>query len=363
MHLRIPTCRAKFIPLALLWLTSFAGQQALYAIDGPVTVVVLGSSTAAGANATPLSESWVNKFAARIDSSHPGSQVTNLAVGGFTTFNVMPTGTIPPGTWNQPAYLPSSGHNITAALALDPDLIIVNLPTNDSDVLIPVDIQIANYAEIVAAAAAQDVPVWITTSQPRNTSAAAQSLIRAMVDATNEAFAGRNLDFWTGLGDASGNILPAYNADGTHLNNAGHLLLYNRVMNTVTYDRPAGPFVAMQPRARAVTEGDSVSFQVISYGSQPVTYQWQRNGVDIPGESMARLSMTVASLADSGAMFRCVITRDAAQVFSNEAQLTVHALPDPASALIDTDARKESLAKWLPTQSPKVCLCAHDPSE
>ncbi len=337
MHLRITLHRGKIISLALLCLAIVAGQAPLHAMEGPIKVVILGSSTAAGANADPLSESWANMFATALGVSNPGSQVTNLAVGGFTTCNVMPTGTVPFGVWNHPAFLPSPGHNITAALALDPDLILVNLPTNDSDVLIPVDMQIANYATIVALAAGHDVPVWITTSQPRSTIAAAQSLIRTMVDATNEAFAGRCIDFWSGLGDASGNILPEYNADGTHLNNAGHLLLFNRVMGTVTYDRPTGPFVAMHPRARTVTEGDTVSFDVISYGGETVTFQWQRNGVDIPGETAAHLFMTETSQADSGAMFRCVITRGTEQTISNEAPLTVHALPGSPSSFIVSD--------------------------
>lgn len=337
MHLRISIRRGIFFSLALLWLTSFTGQTMLYATEGPIKVVVLGSSTAEGANATPLSESWVNKFATQLGATNPGSQVVNLAVGGFTTFNVMPTGYVPPGSWNQPGFLPSNGHNITTALALAPDLIIVNLPTNDSDVLIPVDLQVANYATIVTLAAAQDIPVWITTSQPRNTTAAAQALIRMMVDATHEAFAGRSIDFWTGLGDAVGNILPQYDADGTHLNTAGHLVLFNRIVATVTYYRPAGPFVAMHPRARTVTEGDTVSFQVISYGSEAVSYQWQRNGADLPGETTAQLFLSNSAMTDSGAAFRCIITRGGDQAVSNDAVLTVHALPDPPSTVIVSD--------------------------
>lgn len=303
----------------------------------PVKVVILGSSTAAGANASPLSESWVNKYAAYLADTHPGSQVTNLAVGGYTIFNVMPTGNVPPSPWNQSAYLPAAGHNITAALALSPDLIIINLPTNDSDLLVPVDLQMANYAAIVTAAAAADVPVWITTPQPRNTTAAARLVLGQMVSATHEAFAGRDLDFWTGIADGAGQILASYNSDGTHLNNAGHTVLYDRVVAGVQIPEPADLFVAMHPRARIVTERDTVAFQAIGCAPGVVTYQWERNGDPLPGETASRLIIAGAAVSDSGALFQCVISSDGSSVVTDPAELRVQALPGPASTRIVSD--------------------------
>ena len=43
----------------------------------------------------------------------------------------------------------------------------------------------------------------------------------------------RTIDFWTGLGKNDNNgILPAYDSgDGTHMNAAGHRILFNRVID------------------------------------------------------------------------------------------------------------------------------------
>ena len=54
-------------------------------------IVVLGSSTAAAAGLTDPSTSWVNRYAAAV--SKDGVRVVNLAVGGYTTYQIQPTGT------------------------------------------------------------------------------------------------------------------------------------------------------------------------------------------------------------------------------------------------------------------------------
>ena len=329
--------RMTFVLTAICLMAS-ASRTPLHAgVDSP-RVVILGSSTAAGANATPLSNSWVSKFTTYLAAQEPASSVTNLAVGGYTTFNIMPTGSTPPAPWNTSAFAPVATRNITAALSLDPNLIIINLPTNDGDLHVPIELQMANYAAIITAAAAQHVPVWIATPQPRtNGDATARALLRAMVDATFEAFPDRTIDFWTDIADADGRILPVYDSDQVHLNNAGHALLSERAIATVNLTQPAEPFVAMHPRAHVVTEGDPVSFLAIGSWSGPLQYQWQRDGFDLPGETSPVLAFTAVSLADSGALFRCVITDGATNAVSNAARLTVITPVVPPSATIISD--------------------------
>jgi lysophospholipase L1-like esterase len=222
MHTRGVLNRLLPLTLALLYLAMLAGHASAYTHGDPPTVVILGSSTAAGANASPLSLSWASRYAAHLETVVPGSQVINLAVGGFTTFNVMPTGSIPSPPWNSSTYYPAPDNNITAALALDPDLIILNLPTNDSDMHVPLDLQISNYAAIIEAAASHRVPVWTCTPQPRtNGDAAARALLRAMVDATIETFADRTIDFWTGIADADGRMLSDDHGRRGYLHSGG----------------------------------------------------------------------------------------------------------------------------------------------
>jgi lysophospholipase L1-like esterase len=301
-------------------------------------VVVLGSSTAEGANASPLTQSWVNLYAGQLASSIPGSEVVNLAVGGFSSFSVMPTGNVPPSPWNTAAHQPAEGRNITAALSSDPNLIIINLPTNDADLHIPIEQQMANYQTIVAAAAAQHVPVWVTTPQPRTTlDGTGHQLLAAMIPATYGAFQERTVDFWTGLGDAEGNILAAYNSDGTHLNNAGHALLFDRVNGTVSTAPAALPTIAMHPRSRSVYEGDSTSFSVVAFDTVTLTYRWQKNGTDIPGGSSASYAIAHAAVSDSGAVYRCIVSNGSTHDTSAAAALIVHTLPSGGTNVVSDD--------------------------
>jgi lysophospholipase L1-like esterase len=199
----------------------------------PNRIVILGSSTAAGEAARPLDSSWANKYAAHVKSLYPSSAVYNLAVGGFTTFNVMPTGFVPPDPWNTPQYQPVPSRNITRALELEPDIIIINLPTNDCNAYIPVAQQIDNYNTFISQATSHNIQVYVTTSQPRSNDPTTRALLMQLRDTTLLLYGSRAIDFWSGLADDNGNILARYNYDNTHLNNAGHAVLFERVRNSV----------------------------------------------------------------------------------------------------------------------------------
>ena len=220
---------------------------------------------------------------------------------------------------------------------MNPDLIIVNLPTNDCALEVPLELQMENCAAIVREAAAHNVPVWMTTSQPRNLPPVEILLLRGLFQSTYEAFSDRTIDFWTGLGDANGFILPVYNSDGTHLNNAGHAVLFDRIVSTVQTAPPDEPSIAMHPLGRTVMEGDSTSFEVIAFAHDPIDYQWQRNGEDIPGENSAVLTISRASVADSGALFRCIVSNGHTSVASNGARLAVQGNPELSSSLHSDD--------------------------
>ncbi len=215
---------------------TFASGTAL-----PYRVVILGSSTAAGEAARPLDNSWANLYRRHLSTAVPLSEVVNLGVGGLTTFNVMPTGYVPPSPWNTAANQPSQSNNITHALSLSPSLIIINLPTNDCALDVPTATQIANYDRIIQEAQTAGVPIYITTSQPRNMDLASRTLLIQMKDLILSRYGSRAIDFWSGLADAGGSILPAYNFDGTHLNTAGHAILFDRVRSTVPLWKHAAP--------------------------------------------------------------------------------------------------------------------------
>ncbi|MEP6675902.1 MAG: PKD domain-containing protein [Ferruginibacter sp.] len=194
----------------------------------PFKIVVLGSSTAFGTGAVPIDSSWVNKYTRYIKTKNAQSDIINLAVGGYTTYQVLnPNGyTAPSG---RPA--PDTAHNITKALSYLPDAILINLPTNDVASAFPDAEQKANYERTMALANAAGVPVWVTTTQPRNSLSNAQyDSLKEMRDWTLQRFGNKAVDFWSTVSTAAGTIANVYNYDDVHVNNYGHYIFFSRMV-------------------------------------------------------------------------------------------------------------------------------------
>jgi len=194
-------------------------------------IVVLGSSTSAGTGANPPDSAYVNRLRAHIAGVDTTYKVLNLAVGGFTSYHVMPTSFVPPG--GRPT--PRATNNITYALEYNPKAIFINLPSNDAASSYTMAEQIANFDTLVAVANRNNVKLWITTTQPRNLSSQPQlDLLTGMRDSIFTRYAQYAVDFWTTLAQPNGFIVQAYNSgDGIHLNNAGHRIIYQRAVEVI----------------------------------------------------------------------------------------------------------------------------------
>jgi lysophospholipase L1-like esterase len=189
-------------------------------------IVVLGSSTAAGQGASEEDSAWVWKYRTYLSAIDPDWEVINLAVGGYTTYQVQPTG------WQWPAGRPrpDTAKNITHALSLHPSAIIINLPTNDAASGFSIIEQTENFERLSAEASRAGIPLWVSTTQPRDLPLEKRWNLMTMRDWIGERFPDRVLDFWTGLATDDGLMLDHYDrGDGIHLNDAGHALLLTRV--------------------------------------------------------------------------------------------------------------------------------------
>ena len=90
--------------------------------------------------------------------------------------------------------------------------------------------------------------------------------------------------------------------------------------------RPAGlgpPEIAEQPRSLTVTEGEAAVFSVSLTRNLGASFQWQRNGTDIPGANGAEFEIESAGIADNGAVYRAVIVNAEGMTTSRGALLTV----------------------------------------
>ncbi|MFK7972638.1 MAG: PKD domain-containing protein [Bacteroidia bacterium] len=183
----------------------------------PIKVVVLGSSTAAGTGPSVRDSAWVWRYRAFLESLNPDNEVINLARGGYVTYRLMPHGHQPPT--GRPT--PDSARNITEALSLNPDAIIINMPSNDRQY--PIAEQLANFDSLYRYSNSQGVPMWICTTQPITSAGAYQREVR---DSIVARYGSQSLDFWTGIVKGNTNLVDStYAADAVHLNDLGHRVL------------------------------------------------------------------------------------------------------------------------------------------
>ncbi|RKH14704.1 DUF4215 domain-containing protein [Corallococcus sp. CA053C] len=101
----------------------------------------------------------------------------------------------------------------------------------------------------------------------------------------------------------------------------------------IAYTASLPPSIAQQPASTLVSVGNPATFTVSASGEPPLTYRWQRNGVDIPGATSPSYVLNAAQLADSGASFRVVVTNGLGSATSAAAVLTVTSNKPPVATI------------------------------
>jgi glucose/arabinose dehydrogenase/regulation of enolase protein 1 (concanavalin A-like superfamily) len=104
-------------------------------------------------------------------------------------------------------------------------------------------------------------------------------------------------------------------------------------LRRISYTGSLAPSIASQPASRTVTVGQSATFSVTANGAAPLAYQWQANGVAIPGATSPSYTLANAQLADSGKQLRVVVSNGSGSVTSNAAVLTVTTNQPPTASL------------------------------
>ncbi len=95
---------------------------------------------------------------------------------------------------------------------------------------------------------------------------------------------------------------------------------------------PAGPVVpptiVAQPVNQTVNAGGESFFLVTAQGSVPLVYQWQKDSVDLPGQTTHLLELKNVTAADAGG-YRCLVTNRAGGAISTVVTLTVNPTATP----------------------------------
>jgi uncharacterized repeat protein (TIGR03803 family) len=88
---------------------------------------------------------------------------------------------------------------------------------------------------------------------------------------------------------------------------------------------PAAPVIVTQPANQTVHAGGTAAFSVSVASSAPLSYNWQRNGTNIPGATLPMYTTNGVQQSDSGAAFSCVVSNAYGSLASSNATLTVGA--------------------------------------
>lgn len=190
---------------------------------GAATIVIMGSSTAAGKGAAPIDSCWVNLLKLATINNKKKLSWYNLAMGGYTTYQALPAG--------------DSMRNITRALRLKPSLFLLSYPTNDvannyTDATI-----MGNFKELVRIIDSAKVPYILLGTQPRNFKDMGQRMRLKTLNEEMKTVYGERFDNvydTLAAGDLTIRSVLSF-GDGVHVNNAGHRIIMQTVLQHAVF--------------------------------------------------------------------------------------------------------------------------------
>lgn len=217
----------------------------------------MGSSTALGSAATSYDSSFAGRLQAfyRKNTATGNSDTIVTAVGGYgyTTYKFLPNGYVPPVI----RHSVDGNVNVNAVLAMNPDIVIINLPGNDVSAYAQPWISpvystketMDNFRVMYNFFVSNNVKCFVTTTQPRNDLDVSQrQLQRNLVDSITNNFGTFSINFWDDLVVPGGsNLLKdevrnvGYADQDYHLNNTGHRYLFERVKNKDIFQTSTPP--------------------------------------------------------------------------------------------------------------------------
>ncbi len=214
--------RTAYLLLSFLLITVLCFSQQKLAING--------SSTAACAGSSNNNFCWVKLLTDYYVSIAQPVTLLNTAAFGENIYQCMPTGYVPPS--GRPT--PNTINNITNSLNWNPNVVLINYPSNWYDVWSVTEIM-ACYRRIRREVQMAGKLLFVTTTQPRTGfTASGRARLKEIKDSILDQFGNYAINFWDGIANPVDNtILPAYRycCDDVHLNDVGHAILFERVRN------------------------------------------------------------------------------------------------------------------------------------
>jgi acyl-CoA thioesterase-1 len=191
------------------------------------TIVIMGSSTAAGGGANPIDSAWAYRLQSTVNKTSTKANFINLAYEGYTTYQAMPTGNV---TASRPS--PDTSRNITKALSYHPTLVMLSYPSNDIALNFTDAEILSNYAKLTHMLDSAKVQYIIFSTQPRDFTDINQRMrLKTLNDEIINVYSYHVNNFLDQLSTSTYSIKPAYEAgDGIHVNDAGHAVILNATL-------------------------------------------------------------------------------------------------------------------------------------
>lgn len=182
------------------------------------------------------------------------------------------------------------------------------------------------YVEGVGAAARFSGPQGVAVDRLGNVYVADSfnNAIRKITpDGTVSTFAGA-----LASGSTDGDTATArfYALEGVTVDAMGNIYVADTGNNSIRKGTSIAPSITTQPVGQALFIGSSVTFSAAASGTAPLSYQWKKGGVAIPGATNSSYTIAAVAVVDAGD-YTVVASNLAGSVTSNIATLTVNGAP------------------------------------
>jgi hypothetical protein len=110
-----------------------------------------------------------------------------------------------------------------------------------------------------------------------------------------------------------------------------------------------GPIITQQPQTQSVGAGETVTFSVQANGTAPLSYQWQKDGTDIPG-AIGNSYLIARTQPTDEADYAVVVRNLGGMTTSASARLTVTTPPSVTIRLVTGLPQNTIAISWTPAQ-------------
>ena len=283
-----------------------------------------GSSSSSSAGGTPVETPIAPSI-----TTQPADQTA--ITGQMATFLVKATGTSLSYQWKK------NGTHITGATSSSYTTPATSSADSGAKYSVSVSNSVSSVTSNTATLTVSDTAVApAITTQPADQSVTQGQTATFLVTASGTPLQYQWKKGGTDIPDAT---FSTYTTPATSMGDSGAVftVVVSNALGTVTSSSATltvtaaavAPTITTQPAAQAAAPGQTASFSVVATGTEPLAYQWQKNGTNIDGATTNTYTTEATTNADIGAAlaYSVVVTNSAGTVTSNNASLAVLEAP------------------------------------